>query len=111
LSSYTAAFSVTSIDLTGFEVDELKLAQRNDPSLVQAFIKCQESSQLKWNKFEMKNEIMYYQDSDNGDELLLVIPYQNREYVLPLYHNHEPSAVHMAMYKMMFLFKKRFFWN
>jgi hypothetical protein len=54
---------------------------------------------------------MYYQDSDNGDELLLVIPYQNREYVLRLYHNHEPSAVHMAMYKMLFLFKKRFYWN
>jgi hypothetical protein len=111
LSSYTAAFSVTSIDLSGFEIDELKLAQRNDPSLVQAFIKCQESSELKWNKFEMKNEIMYYQDSDNGDELQLVIPYQNREYVLRLYHNHELSAVHMAMDKMIFLFKKRFYWN
>jgi len=110
LGSSTAFISINAIYLTDFEPQELILAQRNDPSLIQAFTKCMESSALKWNNFELQNDIMYYRE-DNKTESQLVIPYQNREQVLKLYHNHELSAVHMAMDKMVILFKQRFYWT
>jgi hypothetical protein len=53
LSSTTA--SINAIDLTDFEPKELIQAQRNDPSLIQAFTKCMESPALKWNNFELQN--------------------------------------------------------
>ena len=109
LGDYGIQFTLNNIELTGFSANDLKLEQNNDPTLVEIISKCQNSPDLTWNKYFLKESILYLHESSSIDTL--VIPHQIREYVLSLYHNHKFSAVHMAMDKMIILFTSRFYWK
>ena len=109
------AMLVNALDLSGLQPNEIKVAQRIDPSLTELIEKCHQTADSKYNDYQLNDEILYYLDPDerNNDHgnPKLVIPHQLREYVLALYHNHKFSGVHVATDKMICLFKKRFKWQ
>ena len=112
LMDFNIDFTLNSVDLSGYTSTEIINEQRQDPSLIELITKCEFSVGFKWNSFLLIDSILYYQDLiENVQVHKLVIPHQVREYVLSSYHNHKLSAVHMAMDKMIFLFKSRFYWS
>ena len=112
LVDYGINMTLNAIDLSGFDDNQIKNEQRNDPSLASVIKNCENSSDSKWNDYCLKNSILYHTElHEKSTTENLVIPYQIREYVLSIYHNHKLGIVHMAMDKMITLFNLRFFWN
>ena len=112
LIDYGIEMTLNALDFSGLNDSEIKDAQRNDPSLTTIITNCQNSSDSKWNEFCLKDTILFHMEIYGNTNIeTLVIPFQFREYVLSLYHNHKLGFVHMAMDKMIVLFKSRFFWN
>jgi hypothetical protein len=78
-----------SMHLSGFDENQIKNEQRNDPSLASVIKNCENSSDSKWNDYCLKNSILYYTElHEKSITENLVIPYQIREYVLSIYHYH-----------------------
>ncbi len=109
---YGINMTLNAINLFGFDDNQIKNEQRNDPSLASVIKNCENSSDSKWNDYCLKNSILYHTELlEKSITENPVIPYQIREYVLSIYHNHKLGIVNMAMDKMITLFSLRFFWN
>ena len=101
--------SINSINITGLNPNEIKVAQKVDPVLSEIIKNCNLDSNKTFKDFTLKDDILYFYDTKAKAELL-AIPFKLREYILNLYHNQKLSIVHMAGRRMIELFKKRFFW-
>ena len=110
-------FNINALNMTGLSEEDLINAQQNDKAIAEVSLKCQMEASLTAGNFKFIDKILYFSSkstTNSGhqhENLLLVIPYSLREFVLSLYHNHKLSAAHMATDKMVHLFKNRFIWT
>ena len=88
--------------------EELREAQRNDPSLQSVIMECTTNGGKSTNsEFELRDELLYLVQR-NG-KCLLVIPWNLIESILYLYHN-ETMSVHLARDRLYQMLKNRFYW-
>ena len=101
--------SINSINFTGLNSINIKHAQNVDPVLREIIQRCNENKTKQYKDFKVINDLLHFKNTNETNEKL-VIPFNLREYILNMYHNHKLSTVHMSTDKMIDLFKKRFFW-
>ena len=108
---------MNAIEMSGLSEENIKQAQQKDKAIAEVSLKCQATADLTYGNFKFLNNILYYSVTpeprilEDQENLLLVVPYSLREFILNFYHNHKLSTVHMATDKMIHLFKSRFIWT
>jgi transposase InsO family protein len=82
--------------------------QRQEPTFHKLITECESNNNLSLSgQFEIHDGLLYKREQNR---LLLMIPFDLREMILKVYHDHALSA-HMSTHKLLHLLKERFFWN